>query len=415
MLKVNLRAKSAVFWLFCFPIVLSTMFLGMFSNLGEAYRINTMRFVVVTDQAFCDATAARTLIGALQQDPVDTPNCKNAVEVETIPVEGVDLRNLLKLQPVDDVASATDLINDNPDIRGFLSVDDEGMLSATISRSAVSHASDATQATSLPVTLSILNETIGVFNRQQLEMANVAKRDPNALHDDTFLRQIAQDPQFSKEITLTHFKPDQNARYYYALLAMTALMATTFAVTTVCTTQANLSALGMRRSLAPLARSKQLLGGFLASWLCTIAALLVALLYIHFVCGVGLGGRWAAVILAIFIASLASNAIGTLLGALPRLSNGAKIGLSTAIACVCSLFSGLYGEPAMLLSDTIQRNTPVLSLINPTQQVTNLFYDILYYDSYAPFWRTVGILMAMTVICLAAATALLRRQRYAHL
>ena len=119
--------------------------------------------------------------------------------------------------------------------------------------------------------------------------------------------------------------------------------------------------------------------------------------------------------LAIVVASFASNALGTLLGSLPKLTAGTKIGLTTAISCVLSLLSGLYGSGAMALSDWIQRNAPIVAMINPTQQVTNLFYDILYYDSYTPFFRTVGILLTMAVLALALATVFLRRQRYAHL
>ena len=141
----------------------------------------------------------------------------------------------------------------------------------------------------------------------------------------------------------------------------------------------------------------------------------MALLYIHFVCRISFGSRWAATLLAIVVASFASNALGTLLGSLPKLTAGTKIGLTTAFSCALSLLSGLYGSGAMALSDWIQRNAPVVATINPTQQVTNLFYDILYYDSYAPFFRTVGILLTMAVLALALATVFLRRQRYAHL
>ena len=90
-------------------------------------------------------------------------------------------------------------------------------------------------------------------------------------------------------------------------------------------------------------------------------------------------------------------------------------GLCTAIACTLSLFSGLYGSFAMQLSDLIAQRTPVLSLLNPAQQITNLFYDILYYDNFKPFFTTAGILAAMSLVCLAAATVLLRRQRYEYL
>ena len=85
------------------------------------------------------------------------------------------------------------------------------------------------------------------------------------------------------------------------------------------------------------------------------------------------------------------------------------------MACILSLFSGLYGSFAMDLSDQIAQHAPILSTLNPAQQVTNLFYDILYYDSFQPFLTTVGVLAAMSLVWLAMATVLLRRQRYEHL
>ncbi|PKV03687.1 ABC transporter permease [Bifidobacterium pseudolongum] len=414
-LRINLREKSSLFWLFCFPILLSTMFLGMFGNLDATYEITTMRFAVVTDAAYCKAEGAQQLISAMQRTPVAPQACGTAPAAMDVDADDTDLRDLLDLTAVDTVGDASDLINDDHDVRGFLTVDGDGMVHMTISRATVSNANDAMGSPGLPISLSILNGAIGMFNRQTLTVAQIVDTDPATLHNAVFTAAVQETPDFTRQVRLTNFKPDESARYYYALLAMTALMAMTFAVTTVCSTQANLSALGMRRSLAPLTRLRQLMGGFLASWLCTFCSLLVALLYIHFVCRISFGGRWAATLLAIVVASFASNALGTLLGSLPKLTAGTKIGLTTAISCALSLLSGLYGSGAMALSDWIQRNAPAVATINPTQQVTNLFYDILYYDSYAPFFRTVGILLTMAVLALALATVFLRRQRYAHL
>lgn len=421
-LRINLREKSSLFWLFCFPILLSTMFLGMFGNLEATYEITTMRFAVVADDAYCNAAGARKLLDAMQREPVEPAACTadgNApaagADVDDVDTGGVDLRDLLELTAVDDADAARDLINADDDVRGFVSVDDEGLPHMTISHATVSNANDAMGSPGLPVSLSILNGAFGMFNRQTLTVEQIMRTDPAALADAGFQEAAGQTPEFTRQVRLTNFKPDEDARYYYALLAMTALMAMTFAVTTVCSTQANLSALGMRRSLAPLTRFRQLMGGFLASWLCTFCSLVVALLYIHFVCRISFGGRWAATLLAIVVASFTANALGTLLGSLPKLSAGTKIGLTTASSCALSLLSGLYGSGAMALSDWIQRHAPVVATINPTQQVTNLFYDILYYDSYTPFFRTVGILLTMSVLALALATVFLRRQRYAHL
>ena len=262
---------------------------------------------------------------------------------------------------------------------------------------------------------TLLINIVDLYNRNTDVVVDIAKHNPEALMNGKVTGSIGSANGYTKEIQLTNFKPSGTARYYYALLGLAALMAMSFAINVVTMTQANLSALGVRRSVSPLPKSQQLLAGFLSSWLCSFLSLTVAMLYIRFVCHISLGGREWAGVGACLMASFAASAFGTLLGALPKIPTGAKQGLCTAIACTLSLFSGLYGSFAMQLSDLIAQRTPVLSLLNPAQQITNLFYDILYYDNFKPFFTTAGILAAMSLVCLAAATVLLRRQRYEYL
>ncbi len=418
-MRVNLREKSSLFWLFCFPIILSTMFMGMFGNIGEVYEIHTMRFAVVADANFCKATNARQMLHAMQRDPLRNEGCGNAME-GTAPDTasgqvGSELGNLLELQAVPNVKEAKGLINADHGVRGYINATEDGLLNLTISRASVAAVNDDTGNSGFSASLNILHGAVGMFNRRTITVTELLNTDPGVFREATFTKARGDTPTFTKDVSLTHFKPTESIRFYYALLAMTALMSMTFATTTVCATQANLSALGMRRSLAPLSRFNQLMGGFLASWLCASVSMVVATLYIHFVCKVDFGGRWPVLVLALLLASLTANALGTLIGSLPKLTSGVKIGITTALSCVLSIFSGLYGTGAMNLSDWIQRNAPGFAIVNPTQQITNLFYDLLYYDSYAPFLRTSGILLAMTVLALALSTIFLRRQRYEHL
>ncbi len=277
-LRINLREKSSLFWLFCFPILLSTMFLGMFGNLGATYEVTTMRFAMVANGDYCKSEGAQQLVAAMQRTPVTPQACDTAPDAMDVDSGVTDLRDLLDVTPVDNAAEATDLINTDTDVRGFLTVDGDGLLHMTISRATVSSVNDTMSTPGLPVSLSILDGAIGMFNRQALTVAQIMSSDPAVFTNEAFTAAVQEAPGFTRQVRLTNFKPDESARYYYALLAMTALMAMTFAVTTVCSTQANLSALGMRRSLAPLTRFRQLMGGFLASWLCTFCSLLVALL-----------------------------------------------------------------------------------------------------------------------------------------
>ena len=418
-MRVNLREKSSVFWLFCFPIILSTMFMGMFGNSGEVYEIHTMRFAVVADANFCRATNARQMLHAMQRNPLRNEGCGNAMEgaaPDTASGQvGSELRNLLELQAVSNVKEAKGLINADHGVRGYINATEDGLLNLTISRASVASVNDDTGNSGFSASLNILHGAVGMFNRRAITVTELLNTDSGVFRDATFTKEMGDTPTFTKVVSPTHFKPTESVRFYYALLAMTALMSMTFATTTVCATQANLSALGMRRSLAPLSKFNQLMGGFLASWLCASVSMVVATLYVHFVCKVDFGGRWPVLVLALLLASLTANALGTLIGSLPKLTSGVKIGITTALSCVLSIFSGLYGTGAMNLSDWTQRNAPGFAIVNPTQQITNLFYDLLHYDSYAPSLRTSGILLAMTVLALTLSTIFLRRQRYEHL
>ncbi len=145
-----------------------------------------------------------------------------------------------------------------------------------------------------------------------------------------------------------------------------------YSISTVAAAQANLSALGIRwRIVAPLSLgAKQLVAGFLSCWLCSSVALSIALAYIRLACNVPPADAQPVAILAVIIASFMTSSAGTLLGAVPKLSDNTKYGLSTGISCTLSLFTGLYGGFAMQISDWIARNAPILGTINPAQQVT---------------------------------------------
>lgn len=409
-LKLHFREKSSLFWLFAFPIILATMFNGMFGNIAESYELHTIDVVVVDNDDWRASPGAQTLVDGISSGS-DGDHEKADSGDGAMP-------KLITATKTSSVQAANQLLSDGK-AQGALSVDGEGKLQLAISQatqSSVTSVTDAMASSSgLDISLTVLGNIVDLYNRNTDVVVNAVQHNPSALLDDAFTGSIGSSSGFMKEIQLTNFKPSSTARYYYALLGMVAMMAMNLAVNAVSMAQANLSALGIRRSVAPLPKLQQLLAGFLSSWICSFLSLTVDMLYIRFGCQISLGGREWAGLCACLMASFATSAFGTLIGALPGIPAGAKQGLCTALACILSLFSGLYGSFAMALSDQIAQHAPILSTLNPAQQVTNLFYDILYYDSFRPFLTTVGVLAAMSLVCLAVATVLLRRQRYEHL
>lgn len=389
-LKITAMRKSAIFWVLAFPIILATLFYFMFAGLSNAYSLDPQPVAVVQDSTWKGVQGADALVSGLQSGSGSG-------------------NKLIAATNVSGTTQAVEALKTGKAI-GYLYAKNSGDLALAVSDTAANSNNNGQQ-----LTISALNNVLRQFNETGSLVTALSHSDPQAFADHNFTGSIGKTDAFTNEITLTHFKPDVSARYHFALLGMACLMAMSLAITAVAESQANLSALGARRTVAPLAKIKLLLAGFLSAWLAVFVCMAVAFIVIRYVFQVSVGGREVAAFAGIAVATFMSSALGTLIGAIPRLSVGVKLGICIGISTITALFSGLYGAPAMKLGDYIQRNFPVLSQINPARQVSTLFYDMLYYDSYQPFFRTVAVLITMSAVFLAAATVLLRRQQYEHL
>ena len=285
-LKLHFREKSQLFWLFAFPIILATMFNGMFGNIAESYELRTIDVVVVDNDDWRASPGAQTLVDGISSD-ADGDHIKADSDDGATP-------KLITATKTSSVQAANQLLSDGK-AQGALSVDGEGKLQLAISQATQSSVTDVMASSgSLDISLTVLGNIVDLYNRNTDVVANAVQHNPSALLDDAFTGSIGSSNGFTKEIQLTNFKPSSTARYYYALLGMAAMMAMSFAMNAVSMAQANLSALGIRRSVAPLPKLQQLLAGFLSSWICSFLSLTMAMLYIRFGCQISLGGReWA--------------------------------------------------------------------------------------------------------------------------
>lgn len=412
-MKTNLRNKASLFWLIVFPLVLATLFTGMFSNLAKGYDVQAMPLAIVENANWKQATGASAFIDALSEKSTQTAQSQSK---QSQPEQTNNhIATLINATTVASIDQARKALADGT-VDGYLTVDKNGLLELSLASGVAGSASDTMSSGSAKaITIAALGGALDLYNRADVMTRTLLEDNPQAATSRAFWSSLSDVTGMTREVQLTNFKPDAMARYFYAMLGMACLMAMGYSISAVTTAQANLSALGLRRSVAPLNRVTQLMAGFLASWLCSGVSLLIALAYVRYVCGIEIGGREPAAILAVAVASFMACAFGTMIGAIPKLPQGVKMGLTSAIPCALSLFSGLYGGFAMSLSDWITRNAPIFALLNPAQQVTNLFYGLLYYDSYRPFLNTCGVLLAMSAIFLVVSVIMLKEQRYEHL
>ncbi|WP_288804474.1 ABC transporter permease [uncultured Bifidobacterium sp.] len=388
--KTSIRNTSSLFWVLAFPVILAALMLGIMGNLQDGYSAEAQHFAIVSDANWKASLGADELVSSLSKKPK----------------AGSDETQLLIPTTVASRDEANARLDSQKDI-GYLYADSDGRVNMVLSdREAANIQSDSTASEG--ITVSILSASLVSFNQANSASSTLA------LPNTQILLQSGQQT-YTKQIRLTHINPSMTAPYFFAVLAMACLIGASTAAEMIARTQPNLSALGARRASSPSSKWRQAAGAFLASWLFSAVSLLVAYIFVRTVCGVQTGGRDPIALIAIAVGTFMATAFGSMMGAIPKLSTETKVGLVIGIDCTLSAFIGLYGSLAMDLNNAIQEHAPILHLINPVKQVSNLFYDIVYYDSLAPFARTCGILAIMAAVFLAICGLFLRKQRYEYL
>ena len=388
--KTSIRNTSSLFWVLAFPVILAALMLGIMGNLQDGYSAEAQHFAIVSDANWKASLGADELVSSLSKKPK----------------AGTDETQLLIPTTVASRDEANARLDSQKDI-GYLYAGSDGRVNMVLSdREAANIQSDSTASEG--ITVSILSASLVSFNQANSASSTLA------LPNTQILLQSGQQT-YTKQIRLTHINPSMTAPYFFAVLAMACLIGASTAAEMIARTQPNLSALGARRASSPSPKWRQAAGAFLASWLFSAVSLLVAYIFVRTVCGVQTGGRDPIALIAIAVGTFMATAFGSMMGAIPKLSTETKVGLVIGIDCTLSAFIGLYGSLAMDLNNAIQEHAPILHLINPVKQVSNLFYDIVYYDSLAPFTRTCGILVIMAAVFLAICGLFLRKQRYEYL
>lgn len=226
---------------------------------------------------------------------------------------------------------------------------------------------------------------------------------------------LSGDDATTTSLDILRVAPSEMARYYYALLGFTGVMGCNVATGLVERIRANLTPVGARCQVAAASPIRQLMAALVAAWLVSFTSLMLAFGFIHYVAGVSFGGREALVPVACAASSLVASMLGAVVGALPGLSLDVKDTIGSVLVTVLSLFSGLYGEPAMDFSTWMGQHLPWLQAINPAVQMSEAFFNLTYHDSLMPFAGSLAALAAMALVLFGIGAFLMRRQSYARL
>ena len=388
-LKVLIRDRNNLLWAVAFPLVLSTLFYAMFSNLDETYKLDPIPVVIVQDANYASATNFSQMIDALASD------------------ESNDGSPLLSPTFVANEAAAQETL-DTGSYKGYILLDASGSPQYFMDPRQADSVGDPSQT----ILLSVLDQY--VQNAQLI--SSLVQTNPQLLADPHFMDSImaSGSSSFTNQISVTANPTSDSLRYYYAVLAFATIMMASFALTAVDMVLGNTSPLGARRSIGGQSKVRTLIPTLAAAWVLSFACVLIGFAYLRFVFGVDFGGKEPAVILTLAVSALSSTFLGAFLGSIP-IPRGAKGGLVALISCFLSLFAGLYGVFSQDLGDAVNQNLPLLSAANPVRQVADAFFSLYYYDGYADLVPHLLGLLVFCAIFFVLAVFMMRRQRYASL
>jgi len=387
-LKVLIRKIDVLFWAVAFPLVLITLFYAMFSSLDETFRLDPLPVVIVKDANYASAEPFAQMIDSLSSEDAEESPLFDPTYVAN---ESAALNAL-----------------ETGVYKGYIILDRDGIPQYFMDPRRADSLSDPSQTIILNVLDSYLQ------NRQLI--TSLIEENPQLLADPAFLQSLldSESESFTTHISLTANPPSDSVRYFYAVLAFSTIMMSTFGLAAIDMVLGNTSPLGARRSIGGQSKTRMLIPTLAAAWVLSFACVLVGFLYLRFVFGIGFGGKELAVVLTLALSTLAATFLGAFLGSLP-LPSGAKSGFVALISCVLSLFAGLYGPFSQDIGDMVARELPLLSAANPVRQVADAFFSLYFYDGFA---EMASHLLALLVLCVAffvLAVLMLRRQRYASL
>lgn len=400
--RAMLRNNGILIWVVAFPIILATLFMAMFDGMTSNQTPATIAVGVVADDAYRAPAAEplRAMLAALSGDGA-------AGEKDGAGAGAAGDGALLALTLYGNADEAEEALL-NREVEAVVSVGADGTPRMSVPPNSLNGTHEA-----------IVQAVLDRYVQGGAAVDALAQNDPAALASpdavSALTADLAGDDAQTTAVSVLRVDPNEMARFYYALLGFSTAMGANVAAVLTERLKANLSPVGARCQVSAMRPARQLGAVLIASWVMVFCCLLLAFCYIRFVAGVSFAGREALAPLACAACALVSCAMGMALWALPWLSANMKDAVLTVGVLVLALPAGLYGDPAMELSDWLTQHLPWLQAINPSVQASRAFYALTYYDSLVPFLQTVGALLAIAAVLFAVAALCMRRQRYASL
>lgn len=371
----TIRSYGNMFWALAFPIILGTLFYISFGSVG---------LKGTGDNAWNSIPVA--VITAETSPAKDTFGNSEAFLQFLQEMDG----DILDIQDISTESEAIRALKEE-EILGIYYAGDTPSL--TVGKNALNE--------------SILTSLLNTYNQHASMFQDIAATHPERLGEA--VKTMNDYKNLVTEQSLNGRTLDPNVTYFFALIAYACLSGAFLGVQNSYDSQANLTALGARRSATPTHKFVLVIVDMLVLILIHFVNILILNLYVVKVLDISLGDDIFSLLLVDLMGSIIGISIGTALGCISRLSLSMKSGLTVAI----SLFSGfLAGLMFGNMKNIVEQHCPIINRINPAAVLSDAFYCLGVYNDTERFARCILILAGMSLFFLLIAFLGVRRECY---
>ena len=379
-IKTLFKNKVLIFWTFAFPIILGLFFNMAFSNIEKDEKLQVFDIAVVNNNAFQKEKIYQDALKKLEHGKDKLFNIKYVSQKK-----------------------ANKLLN-NSDIKGYIVFKND--------KPEVVIKENGTYQTIIKFVITEINQNkIMIENLSKKEVENEIANGNVSIDQEKIVDNILNKIK-SEKVELQNIS-NSNLSYmqieYYTLIAMACMYGGMLGLTAINNSLANMSSKGKRISVSPNKKSVIVLSSAIGSYIVSLVGLVLLLVFLKLILKVDFGNNAFLVILLSLVGNLAGISLGVLIASIFRVSEGAKTGITIAITMFLSVLSGMMG---VTLKYVIDKNIPVVNLVNPNNLITDGFYSLYYYDTLSRYFRDISYLLIFIIICLTISFISLKREKY---
>lgn len=385
-LKTLFRDKMLIFWTFAFPLILGTFFSLAFSNIEKSEQLDIIEIAVIKNEAYENRILLKEAIRTLSDE-------KN--EDQLFHTKYVTEEKAKKLLQEEKIAGYI-IVKDTPKVVVMTNGIDQTIIKQVVEEITTKEATLGQIVAKRMEQYSQEQSVEGIKN-YNLWYASMNKEINEILEKDTTIKDAS-----NKNLSYTMIE-------FYTLIAMTCLYGGILGMIAINRNLANMSNKGKRVAVSKTPKVKLILSSALAAYITQLIGILLLFLYTIFVLKVDYGNHLFYCLLLAIIGCLAGLSLGIAIATLFKSSENTKIGIIISVTMLGCFLSGMMG---ITMKYIVDKNIPIINIINPASRITDGFYCLYYYDTLDRFYGSIISLLVFASIMFIISVWSLRRQQY---